>query len=436
MNIDRRKQMQDKLRHRRERRSGNRQAATEAAAIEEGLKPTAVPPSATTLLHPTSAPMVSLAEAFDATLQQPTVPPSIKRHQTAQATDNPSQAKGIRPTLAVYAKLSLHELREKAATGDAAALYTLAEQYRANGYEEESYLPYLQAAADAAFLPAEGLYGAHLWQQGKREQGGGLVEKAAKFGFGDGAFLLFRYAEQHGQAAEARKWLEMAGKTPCPAAFRALAYCYRTGTFVPRDTYLAGEWMKRAADAGDAEAALLYARYIFEYKWRHGKKYPFKESMRYFRKAVEEGNDDALFELAELYRRLYRQGDKYITKEEYLKICYRGPDDYSYLGWSDQERQATALYIRAAAKSEALRCRVIGILRSCSQAIRRDVLYALAEQGDAEALFLLGKSWENEYSHYSKSYVRERAIHYYRRAAEAGHGPASSALQRLDGYDA
>lgn len=35
MNIDRRKQMQDKLRHRRERRSGDRQAATEAAAIEE-----------------------------------------------------------------------------------------------------------------------------------------------------------------------------------------------------------------------------------------------------------------------------------------------------------------------------------------------------------------------------------------------------------------
>lgn len=432
MNKDYNKQREARLRLRRERRSGTRQAAAEAAAAsEEQLPQTPRRHTAACIApqEPLSAPLEAVWEAA--------LTPATPEHATATRAPQPKKepqknpAKGVRRALALCHRRSLAELREQADAGEAAAQYTLAAQYRANGYEEVSYLPYLQAAAATGFLPAVGLYGALLSLRNDRATGEPMAEHAAHYGFGEGAFLLYEQAAQNGDAAAARRWLVTAGKTPYLPALRALANCYGRGILFPADEELAAEWLKRAADAGDAEAALLYARAILAYKLKHREKYPYKEAMRYYRKATEAGNDEALFELAELCCRLYRQDDKYITREAYLKICYQERAEYDYLGWISLEKQAVALYLRAAAKSAALRRRVLDTLRTRTHDVRRAVLKPLAEQGDAEALYLLGYFWENAGSYCSAYDKRETATHYYRRAAAAGYGPALAALHRL-----
>lgn len=407
--------------------------------------------------HPDEAPApltTPLEAAFDAALNPPKEQPTPAPKQ--QPSHAPNPAKGIRPALELYRKRTLNELQEQADAGDAVARYVLAECYRANGYEAESYLPLLQAAAEAALPPAQGVYGAMLCEQGLAAQGEPLVRQAAQYGFGEGAFMLYEQAAARQQGDAARRWLELAAKTPCRPAFLALADCYGNGTFFPKDIETAAHWMKRAADTGDVESCYRYAQLILSSPGLLQQHLARKEMFRYLRLAAKRGHTEALFELARQCCIYYEHRERYLTQAEISPLAKK--DDDLYYWWQKMEHEAAKLYVQAAETGPELKKRVLRCLEDSSQRVFEDVLRTLAAHGDAEACFLMGQ-WRACESHslmqkphqnmlrrvrkgeyyrrprWMSDWQREAMISYYKCAAEAGYAPAIDALRHLTGKD-
>ncbi len=255
-------------------------------------------------------------------------------------------------------KQDIPMLREAPESGDAAALTERAENYRLSGYEAESYLPLLCAAAAQSYKPAFGLYGYALCLTGERKLGEAILREVAARKDGQGAFLYSEYLFELGQREiECRYWLELAAEAGFIPAYRKLSAHFTP--FSPEsqvdlgyhpDITTAAAWMKKAADAGDADSAYDYARMLTRLPY-----YTWDEILRYYRLAYERGRTDAVFPLADHERR-----PQFVVKR---KLLYgeKGRPVYDIIRKPDRKDapRAVRLYLDAAAKAPGLRGRIM-----------------------------------------------------------------------------
>jgi TPR repeat protein len=82
----------------------------------------------------------------------------------------------------------------------------------------------------------------------------GRLEEAARAGNAEGAW---RYGSSLPDRAEGTRWIRKAAEAGHATAMRALGLRYRTGDGAPKDETIAGVWLKKSADNGDAEALFL-----------------------------------------------------------------------------------------------------------------------------------------------------------------------------------
>lgn len=280
--------------------------------------------------------------------------------------------------------------QEAAENGDAAALTELAETYRRNGYEAESYLPLLCAAAAQSYEPAFGLYGYALCLTGEQRLGEAVLRELAAKKDGQGAFLYSEYLFEQGQREiECRYWLELAAEAGCIPAYRKLSAHFTH--FSPEsevdlgyypDITTAAAWMKKAADAGDADSAYDYARMLSRLPY-----YTWDEIYSYYRLAYDRGRTDAVFPLADHERR-----PQFIVKRKLLYHAM-GVPQYDIIRKPDRKDapRAVRLYLDAAAKAPELRGRIMKAALCQSSPVWderfvKKVLQGLAEMGYAPAL--------------------------------------------------
>lgn len=275
--------------------------------------------------------------------------------------------------------------QETAEQGDAAALTERAENARLSGYEAESYLPLLCAAAAQSYEPAFGLYGYALCLVGERKLGEAVLRELAAREDGQGAYLYSEYLFGQGQREiECRSWLELAAEAGSIPAFRKLSAHFTPFSpeshvdlgYRPNIT-TAAAWMKKAADAGDADSAYDYARMLtrLPYSTRD-------EILRYYRLAYERGRTDAVFPLADHERR-----PQFVVKR---KLLYgeKGRPVYDIIRKPDRKDapRAVRLYLDAAAKAPELRGRIMKaalcrISPVWDERFIKKVLHGLADMG-------------------------------------------------------
>lgn len=293
-------------------------------------------------------------------------------------------------------------LQEAAESGDAAAQLKLAECYRASGYEAENYLPLLCAAAAQSYEPAFGLYGFALCLTGESKLGEAILREMAEKKDGQGAYLYSEHLFELGQREiECRYWLELAAEAGFVPAFRKLSahftryspesdvdlgYCPNSAT--------AADWMKKAADAGDADSAYDYARMLTKLPF-----YTREEVFRYYRLAYERGRTDAVFPLADDARRA--------QFKEKRKLLYgeKGRPVYDIIRKPDRKDapRAVHLYLDAAAKAPELRGRIMQaalcrVSPVWDERFVKKVLHGLAEMGytPARRFLMLQKQVPND----------------------------------------
>lgn len=320
---------------------------------------------------------------------------SLKKEQAKNIPQPKPQ--DINETESAPQERDIPTLREAAKNGDAAAQLELAERYRLNGYEAETYLPLLCAAAAQSYEPAYGLYGYALCLTGEFKLGEAILREVAAHKDGQGAFLYSEYLFEQGQREiECRYWLELAAEAGFIPAYRKLSahftrfspeYESRVDLGYYPNITTAAAWMKKAADAGDADSAYDYARMLTRLPY-----YTWDEIYRYYRLAYERGRTDAVFPLADHERR-----PQYIVKR---KLLYRamGVPVYDIIRKPDRKDapRAVNLYLDAAAKAPALRGRIMkAALCQASpvwdERFVKKVLQGLAEMGYTPALrFLKG----------------------------------------------
>lgn len=350
MNIDRRKQMQDKLRHRRERRSGNRQTAVAAAAIEETLPSAnrANVPQEQSLAAP--APLATLGDAFAAAETQPTQAALPMKEKQLSAKQQLSRER--QQTLVLLAERQgwdLDRLRQAAENGDAAACFELSERYRSFGYEDESYIPLLKAAAEQNFLPAVGLYGYQLCLERHEKEGEKMIRRAAEAGFGESAYLYSQIVGLYPRRnKEYTQWLLMSAKAKFHPAYRVLAKDFDYEHRINSAAY----WMKKSADAGDAQSAYDYAGML---KYNRGLKSNKATIARYYELAFKGGITKAVFPLAAYHRR-YEKTLKY-----YATVWARGQKEKWPMYREDHGNadRAVEFYLEAARRAPELRKRIL-----------------------------------------------------------------------------
>lgn len=367
-----------KLRLRRARRVAERRTAEEAAELPAKLltprrphKP--IPPT------PPNSPLATLSDAF-AAAEAPEPPTAATRNEKPLSA---RRIRGIRrkeanERMERCAGLDLHELLRRAEAGDAAAQLVLAERYEAHGYEEESIAPLLRAAAEQDFPPALGLHGYRLAREGETERGEEMMQQAAAIGFGKGAYLYAQTLLQQQKPRVAARWLELAAAASHVPAYKTLAAVCHSLSW--RDDEAA--WLKKAADAGDAESAYRYASMLGGYRPPKGSE---SAMVRYYLLAMRNGYPRAVFPLAKFHRRYIK---RFVRMAYYFEKRYhRIPDPIYKITIGDCER-AVAAYLEAADLAPELRDEILAdIMVECDDAWKTEhrlkALQGLADRGHA-----------------------------------------------------
>jgi TPR repeat protein len=79
----------------------------------------------------------------------------------------------------------------------------------------------------------------------------GRIEEAAQAGHAE---AMYRVGSKVADRGEAMQWIKRSAEAGYVPAMRELAVAYESGAGIQKDTALGGQWMKKAADGGDAEA--------------------------------------------------------------------------------------------------------------------------------------------------------------------------------------
>lgn len=275
-------------------------------------------------------------------------------------------------------------LEEQARRGDMAAVCVLAERYRANGYEHETYMPLLQAAARAGVARAQWQYGVELWEAGELGQAEEMVRCAARGGCGQGCFYLYGKLQCH-SSAKALELLQLAARAGHVQACRELSAAYEQKRLRPEKGENAVYWMKRAGDLGDTEALFLYARML---EARCGADYMsacLPERYSAYRRAAEAGHVDAMLGMAVLCCHSARFRGRWLPRKEVSA-------KQDYVWFTEEDRQAVEWFLRAA---KACPERVDEIVRMAREHLadsgQCDLKRALGELGYGTVARRLGK---------------------------------------------
>lgn len=370
-----------KLRLRRLRRAADRRTAEEAAEIVDEPEAGRPPQKPTPPPHAASS-FPSLAEAF-AVAETPAEPAAAPKKEKPLSVRQIRTLKrnAAREGLERCRAMELHELEHAANTGDAAAQFVSAERYTVNGYEEESILPLLRAAAEQAFPPAMGLYGFRLARDGDTARGEEMMRQAADIGYGEGACLYGRLLMERQQSkAVISRWLELAGKSGYIPAYKVLAAVYHAWSW----RYDEAAWLKKAADAGDGESAYRYASMLTGYR-------PLKGSeaamVRYYMLALQNGYPRAVFPLAKFHRRYEH---RLVRTIEYIEKGYYRAEYPVYKTIIGDCERAVEAYLETAARAPELRAEILAdIMARCGDAWQTEhrlrALQGLADMGYAPA---------------------------------------------------
>lgn len=367
-----------KLRLRRARRVAERRTAAEAAEIADKAPIQHHAQESAAQLQPEVL-TASLAEAFSSLEISPAP-------EGAPAKEKPLSARQVRTlkrneareSMERCTRMELRELMNAAEAGDAAAQFVLAEQYAANGYEEESIIPLLRAAAEQDFPPALGLHGYRLARDGETKQGEEMIRQAAAIGFGEGAYRYAQILLQQQNPRAAARWLELAAKEAYIPAYKTLAAVCHSLSW--RDDEAA--WLKKAADAGDAESAYRYASMLGGYRPPKGSE---SAMVRYYLFAMRNGYPRAVFPLAKFHRRYIK---RFVRMSYYYEKRYFRYEDPIYkITIGDCER-AVAAYLEAADLAPELRDEILAdIMVECDDAWKTEhrlkALQGLADRGHA-----------------------------------------------------
>ena len=194
-----------------------------------------------------------------------------------------------------------------------------------------------------------------------------------------------------------------------------LGYCYYEGQGVVKDDKLAFYWNKKAADQGLARAQ-TWIGYLYEYG--KGVEQSYTEALNWYVRAAAQGDGDALRNAGIFYD----QG-KGISKDPGKALFYfrealaRGDLSQERTEWTKNRVKALTDSGYTATVDEALR-QASG--RVCDQQLY-DQNIAAANQGDAEAMYQLAKSFcgvDEEFA-------------WVRKAAEKGHEEALMVMIQL-----
>lgn len=367
-----------KRRLRRERRVAERRTAVEAAEIADEPLNSRCPQSPAPQRQ-TETPMTTLAEAFSAAETPPT-------QETDFPGEKPLSARQVRTLKRNEARekmercacMELCELMNAAEAGDAAAQFVLAEQYAANGYEDESIVPLLRSAAEQDFPPALGLYGSQLACEGETERGEEMIRQAAAIGFGEGAYQYAQTLLQQKKPRAAARWLELAARASYIPAYKTLAAVCHSLSW--RDDEAA--WLKKAADAGDAESAYRYASMLGGYRPPKGSE---SAMVRYYLFAMRNGYPRAVFPLAKFHRRYIK---RFVCMAYYFEKGFQRVEDPIYKTIIGDCERAVAAYLEAADLAPELRDEILAdIMVECDDAWKTEhrlkALQGLADRGHA-----------------------------------------------------
>jgi uncharacterized protein len=132
----------------------------------------------------------------------------------------------------------------------------------------------------------------------KRTEMEGLLQKAVERGHPDATYWLGTLLSE---GAERDALLLTAGESGSMEAQRALGTLYATGDWTgPRDSARAAEWYRRAAERGHPDAQYNLG---FMYLLGEGVQVDPGEGLLWLRRSAEQGDEQSLRLLADLYRK-------------------------------------------------------------------------------------------------------------------------------------
>ena len=225
------------------------------------------------------------------------------------------------------------------------------------------------------------------------------------------------YAQQ--QYIEAVKWYRKAANLGHADAQNDLGVCYHNGNGVTKDLIEAVKWFRKAADQG-----LAYAQYSLGYCYQNGQgvEKDLTVAEQWYSKAAAQGDEDAQEALEELQAakaaKLYEAGQSFYERNDFTqavayfrKAAEQGYDEaqchlgycYEY-GWGVTMDWAVAeqWYSKAAAQDHEY---------------AKVALQVLQATEDPQKLYETGKSFRDQHDY-------EQAVRYFRKAADQGYAAA------------
>ncbi len=206
------------------------------------------------------------------------------------------------------------------------------------------------------------------------------------------------------------KILHAAGKQGYIEAERLLGDCYYWGWGVEYNREESAEWYRRAAEQGDENAQIFLASY---YSCNRTEE-TMKEALRWYRKAAEQGNGHAQAMMGYFYAEgLGVEQNKKEAVKWYRKAAA------AYLPYLPISTTGLDICKEAAEQGDVEAQFIVGVIYLCAGRAEEVVKWhrKAAEQGDEEAQVSLGNC-------YAKGWGVERnkkeAVKWYREAAEQG----------------
>ena len=221
-----------------------------------------------------------------------------------------------------------------------------------------------------------------------------------------------------------------------------LGDCYRPGTGVKADTKKAMEWYLLAAEQNIAGAQNAIGEAYYQYGWS-GEENP-AEAVKWFSLAADQGNVEALDNLAHCYNLGYgveQNQDEYIrlltlsAEGGYSSAQFWLAGEYEYGNWVEQsDEEAMKWYTLAAESGSAVPQVTLGDCYFDGNCTEKDYTQALkwyslaAAQNDSQAQYSIGECYENGFG---VEKDLKRAAQWYALAANNGDENAKLALERV-----
>lgn len=235
----------------------------------------------------------------------------------------------------------------------------------------------------------------------KRAADMGSVEAMYKYGR-----LL---GKRDGPTACSFGWFMNAAKQGHAEAMNEIGRCYGEGVgFVGKDPAKAFEWYKKAAEAGSIRATHNLA---ICYRFGLGVERDLDEALRLYHAAYDGGHSEAAYDLGLCYEHGILVGkDEAKSRAYYAEAVKRGGLDRAFLG----------------------RCYLEGLGVEKDTNRGKDLLFGDLSSKNGRAAYILGRAYLNGKEGINRD--ESNAVHFLKRAADAGHADAIHLIGRCYKY--